>query len=96
MTDIPRRSALMSAVAVLTSMTAPAAKASASAPPLQKSGLKFEVFVDGNGEFRWRLKAANGRPIASSGEGYKAKAGCRNAIDVIKRGASTATVVELP
>ena len=36
---------------------------------------KFEVYTDKAGEFRFRLKAANGQIIATS-EGYKAKASC--------------------
>lgn len=33
--------------------------------------MKFQIFKDVAGEWRWRLVAANGRIIASSGEGYK-------------------------
>ena len=35
---------------------------------------KFEIYLDKKGEFRFRLKARNGEPIAAS-EGYTAKAG---------------------
>jgi uncharacterized protein YegP (UPF0339 family) len=35
---------------------------------------KFEIYQDKAKEFRWRLKASNGRIIAESGEGYKRKA----------------------
>ena len=38
---------------------------------------KFEVYKDKAGEFRFRLKAANGQNILGS-EGYKAKASCLN------------------
>ena len=60
----------------------------------QTSRLKFEISKNAKGEFYWRLKAANGQTIATSGEGYKAKADCKNGIDVIKRGAATASVVD--
>jgi uncharacterized protein YegP (UPF0339 family) len=30
----------------------------------------FDVYRDANREWRWRLVAANGEPIAASGEGY--------------------------
>lgn len=53
--------------------------------------LTFEVYEDTKGEFRWRLKATNGQAIGNSGEGYKAKADCLHAIDLIKEGASKAT-----
>ena len=60
----------------------------------QASGLKFEIFKNKKGEFRWRLKAANGRQIASSGESYKAMADCRNGIELIRKGAATASIVD--
>lgn len=62
---------------------------------VQSSRLKFEIYQDAGSEYRWRLKAANGRVIATSGEGYQAKADCRNAIALIKRGASSASIVEV-
>ncbi|HPA71350.1 MAG: YegP family protein [Spirochaetes bacterium] len=54
---------------------------------------KFEVYKDKKGEFRFRLKAANGEVIAN-GEGYKTKAACMNGIRSIKRNAANAEVVE--
>ncbi|HEY8562826.1 MAG TPA: DUF1508 domain-containing protein [Pyrinomonadaceae bacterium] len=33
--------------------------------------MKFEIYQDEKGEWRWRLRAANGETIATSGEGYK-------------------------
>jgi uncharacterized protein len=57
--------------------------------------LTFEVYKDAKEEFRWRLKAANGQNIGTSGAGYKAKADCLHAIDVIKSGAAKAAVKEV-
>lgn len=54
---------------------------------------KFEVYVDKKGEYRFRLKARNGEIIAT-GEGYKAKAGCLNGIESVKKNAPEAEVVE--
>lgn len=54
---------------------------------------KFEMYLDKAGEYRFRLKASNGQIIAT-GEGYKAKAGCLNGIDSIKRNADSPIVVE--
>jgi uncharacterized protein YegP (UPF0339 family) len=34
----------------------------------------FEVFRDRGGQWRWHLKAANGRILADSGEGYESQA----------------------
>ena len=53
---------------------------------------KFEVYTDKRGEFRFRLKATNGQIIAT-GEGYKAKAGCLNGIESIRKNAPDAPVV---
>ena len=55
---------------------------------------KFEVYADKRGEFRFRLKAANGQIIAV-GEGYKAKASCFNGIDSVKRNAPDAEIVRI-
>ena len=53
---------------------------------------KFEIYADKRGEFRFRLKAANGQIIAT-GEGYKAKASCKNGIASIVKNAPEAAVV---
>ena len=45
---------------------------------------KFEVYKDKAGEFRFRLKAANGENILGS-EGYKAKASCMNGIESVRK-----------
>ena len=55
---------------------------------------KFEVYKDKRGEFRFRLKAANGQVIAT-GEGYSSKDGCMNGIESIKKNAPIAKVVEI-
>ena len=54
---------------------------------------KFEVYLDKAGEYRFRLKASNGEIIAT-GEGYKAKAGCLNGIESIKKNAPEAEIVK--
>ncbi len=47
---------------------------------------KFELYEDGSGEYRFRLKAANGKIILMS-EGYVNKAGAENGIDSVKTNA---------
>ncbi|HUS46902.1 MAG TPA: DUF1508 domain-containing protein [Phycisphaerae bacterium] len=32
---------------------------------------RFEVYRDAKGEWRWRLRAGNGRIVADSGESYR-------------------------
>lgn len=56
--------------------------------------MKFEVFKEKNsgnsllalgaGDWRWRLRAANGQIIATSGEGYINKADCLHGISLVK------------
>ncbi len=55
---------------------------------------KFEVYQDKKGEYRFRLKSSNGQIIVV-GEGYKAKAGCLNGIESIKKNAPEADVKEV-
>jgi uncharacterized protein YegP (UPF0339 family) len=59
------------------------------------AGATFEIYEDAKREFRWRLKAANGQVIATSGQGYKAKADCRHGIELVRKEASQAKVAEL-
>ncbi len=54
---------------------------------------KFEMYVDKAGEYRFRLKATNGKVIVTS-EGYVAKASCENGIESVKKNAAVAEVVE--
>src|SRR5258708_3908379 len=51
--------------------------------------LTFETYQDKSQGHRWRLKASNGQIIATSGQGYKDKRDCKNAIDRIKKDAAT-------
>lgn len=55
---------------------------------------KFEIFKDASGGFRFRLKSANGEPVASS-ESYSSKEGAKGGIDSVKRIAADAEVVDL-
>ena len=53
---------------------------------------KFEVFKGKGGDYRFRLKAANGKVICN-GRGYKSKDACMKGIDSIKKNAKGASVV---
>jgi len=44
------------------------------------------------GQYRWRLKASNGRIIADSGEGYINRADCVNGISLVRMYAPNAQV----
>ncbi|MCR5743970.1 MAG: YegP family protein [Lachnospiraceae bacterium] len=54
---------------------------------------KFEVYADKSGDFRFRLKAANGQ-IIGTGQGYASKAGCLKGIESIKKNSVDAKIVE--
>ena len=57
--------------------------------------MTFRLRKDVRGEWRWSLTAANGKKIATSGEGYKDKKDCLHAIDLVRK-ASDDKVVEEP
>ena len=40
---------------------------------------KLDIYRDANREWRWRLRASNGRIVADSGEGYRRRASARHA-----------------
>ena len=53
--------------------------------------MKFTIYKDKAGEFRFRLKARNGEIIAVS-EGYKAKASALNGIESVRKNAPDAKI----
>jgi len=50
--------------------------------------VKFIIYCDKKKEWRWRLKAKNGRVLADSGEGYKRRAACERCIALVMDSAS--------
>lgn len=46
------------------------------------ASMKFQIYKDSRGEWRWRIRAANGKIVADSGEGYKNQQDC---IDMIRK-----------
>jgi len=58
---------------------------------------RFEIYLDNSAksEWRWRLKADNGKIIAVSGEGYSNKADCEESIRLVKHLVPDAQVVEV-
>jgi uncharacterized protein YegP (UPF0339 family) len=55
--------------------------------------LVYFIRRDATLQWRWRLRAANGRIIAESGEGYHNRADCEAAIALVK-GSALAPVRE--
>jgi uncharacterized protein YegP (UPF0339 family) len=47
--------------------------------------MTYIYYKDNKGEWRWRLKASNGRILADSAEGYKNKEDCLTDIDIVKQ-----------
>jgi len=45
---------------------------------------KLEIYRDGRREWRWRLRASNGRIMADSGEGYRRRASVWKAVDRVR------------
>ena len=66
----------------LLSVSAPA---NAFPDPPDAGKLMFEVFKDKAGEYRWRLKAANGNVLATGGQGYKEKADAKHGIELVQK-----------
>ncbi len=64
-----------------------------AADVVKQKNPKFEMYEDKAAEYRFRLTATNGQIIAI-GEGYKAKAGCLNGIESVKKNAPDAEIVK--
>lgn len=54
--------------------------------------MRFELYKDGSGEWRWRLQAANGE-IVASGESYKNEEDARHAIALVRKSGAAAIVL---
>lgn len=56
---------------------------------------RFICYRDNAGEYRWHLKASNGKIIAESGEGYKRKTKCLDACLRFSRYVQIANATEI-
>lgn len=54
--------------------------------------MRFELFRDAAGEWRWRLRVQNGKVVAESGEGYVRREDCEHGIALVKRSADASIV----
>lgn len=59
-----------------------------------KRKMKYELYRDSVGEYRWRLKASNGAIISVSSEGYVRKADCEHSI-VLNKSSYNAPVYDM-
>jgi uncharacterized protein len=55
---------------------------------------QFEIYADASGKYRWRLKAANGQTVASSGESFESKSNAQQAAAAVKETSASAEIVE--
>jgi len=51
--------------------------------------LKFEVYQDAKKEYRWRLKTADDKVLATPGQGYQSKRYCEEAVEKFKNNVSS-------
>lgn len=56
--------------------------------------MTYHVFPDAKGEWRWHLRARNGRIVACSGEGYKRQRDCVRGLYLTRNAAFTVKVHE--
>ncbi len=57
--------------------------------------MKFEIYADAGGNYRWRLVSSNGQTVASSGESFASKANAIRAAENVRDHAGDATIVEV-
>ena len=58
--------------------------------------MKFELYEDKTGQWRWRLVAKNGRTVADGGEGYHSQGNARRAVKAFRHCVTSATIVVVP
>lgn len=56
--------------------------------------MAFYMYLDNEGRWRWRLLAGNNRVIADSGQGYRNKQDCLDAIMLVQQQARSAAIYE--
>jgi uncharacterized protein YegP (UPF0339 family) len=56
--------------------------------------MRFELYRDSAGEWRWRLRARNGEVVAESGEGYKRREDCEHGINLVRQ-STEAKIVDM-
>jgi uncharacterized protein YegP (UPF0339 family) len=57
--------------------------------------MRFEIFKDASGEYRWRLRAANQQIIGTAGEGYTRREDAHRAVTAIQVSIAVASIVDI-
>jgi uncharacterized protein YegP (UPF0339 family) len=63
-------------------------------PNKKEDTMKFEVYRDKAGEYRWRLLASNGQLTADSGEGYTRREDAHRAIAALLTAINDVVIVD--
>lgn len=58
--------------------------------------MRFVIYQDTAGEWRWRLLAANAQVIATAGEGYVRKGDCLHGIALVMESVTARTEETVP
>ena len=56
--------------------------------------MRFEVYRDKAGEYRWRLLSSNRQVVADSGEGYTRREDAHRAIGSLLKGINDVVIVD--
>lgn len=56
--------------------------------------MRFEIYKDATGDWRWRLRTTNGNTVADSAEGYRHREDCERGIAIVK-GSAEAPIVDM-
>ncbi len=54
--------------------------------------MKFVIYSDSGGHYRWRLVSSNGQTIASSGESFASHSNAKRAAENVKAHAGSALI----
>jgi HTH-type transcriptional regulator/antitoxin HipB len=73
-------------------LLAPAARSSSVEQRKSSFLTRFEIYREGSGSYRWRLKAPNGEVLATSASAYSTKATAERAARHVAATANTAAV----
>ena len=63
---------------------------------MSQTRFKAEIHRDARQEFRWRVRAANGRIVADGAEGYRNSADCARMLAMLCRVAEVEHLVDPP
>src|SRR5262245_23898025 len=69
-----------------------AAAATAGLAVVVDKPMTFEIYTDKSNEYRWRLKDGDDKTVATSGQGYKAKADCKEMVEKFVKDISNYTL----